>query len=177
MKIDFKKYKIFVFLSGLFFSACAQTPPENKPVSEDAAFEKELSRWIDYDVPLMSCEELFKTEEPIYILDTRKKEEYKISHIKDARYVGYHDFKMEKVVDIPKDAKVVLYCSIGYRSGKVAKKMQRKGYTNIFNLYGSIFEWKNKGYPVINESGNETERVHTYNKKWSKWLKQGEKIY
>jgi hypothetical protein len=44
-------------------------------------------------------------------------------------------------------------------------------------LYGGIFEWKNNNFKVLDTLGNETEKVHTFSKSWSKWLTKGEKVY
>lgn len=73
-------------------------------------------------------------------------------------------------MDIPKDAKIVLYCSVGYRSEKIGEKLQKMGYTDVNNLFGSLFEWVNRGYKVVDKDGNETQKVHTYNKDWSQWV-------
>ncbi|HCQ29365.1 MAG TPA: rhodanese-like domain-containing protein, partial [Flavobacteriales bacterium] len=51
------------------------------------------------------------------------------------------------------------------------------GYKNVFNLYGGIFDWKNKGFRVVDNQGKETEKVHPYNEKWGVWLTKGEKAY
>jgi rSAM/selenodomain-associated transferase 1 len=48
---------------------------------------------------------------------------------------------------------------------------------NVFNLYGGIFEWKNNNLPVLDTLENNTEKVHAFNKDWSKWLKKGRKVY
>jgi hypothetical protein len=49
----------------------------------------------------------------------------------------------------------------------------------VYNLYGSIFEWANRGYKVIDAQGQKTQKVHTYNQSWSKWLDRSgvEKIW
>ncbi len=70
-----------------------------------------------------------------------------------------------------------MYCSLGIRSSTIAIKLKKAGYTNVLNLYGGIFEWKNSGYRVYNRDEKETEKVHTYKQEWSKWLLKGEKKY
>ena len=64
----------------------------------------------------------------------------------------------------------MLYCSIGYRSEKVGEKLQRLGYTKVYNLYGSIFESVNVGNEVVDQNGKKVKKVHTYNKDWSQWV-------
>ena len=76
-----------------------------------------------------------------------------------------------------KNTKIVVYCSLGIRSEDIAEKLKKAGYTNVLNLYGGIFEWKNNNYNVFSSGGKATEKVHTFSKEWSKWLLKGEKIY
>jgi len=100
-----------------------------------------------------------------------------VSHIPNALFTGYKDFNTDALKDIPKTDTIVVYCSVGYRSERIGEKLQKMGYSNVFNLYGGIFEWKNTGLEVVDTDGTETEKVHTYNKTWSKWLTRGEKVY
>ena len=86
--------------------------------------------------------------------------------------VGYFWFDMRNVYDIPYDATVVVYCSIGNRSENIAKKMIAEGYTCAYNLYGGIFEWVNQGNPVYKSNQVQTSEVHFYNNKWKSWLGQ-----
>ena len=53
------------------------------------------------------------------------------------------------------------------------------GYNNVHNLYGSIFDWVNRGYLVVNSNDEETKEVHTYNRIWSRWVdeKQAKKVW
>ena len=81
------------------------------------------------------------------------------------------------VEDLDKDKPVILYCSVGYRSEKIGERLQEMGFTEVYNLYGGIFDWKNKDNPVVNTHQNPTDSVHTYNKNWSKWLTKGVKVY
>ena len=70
-----------------------------------------------------------------------------------------------------------MYCSLGIRSEDIAEKLKKVGFTNVRNLYGGIFEWKNKDFKVYDINNNETENVHAFNNEWGKWLKKGVKIY
>ena len=147
--------------------------------SNDPAFEKMLKNLIDFTVPTVSVKTLknWQQTKTIYLLDAREKVEYNVSHIKDAQYIGYERFSKKSLKKIPKNSIVVLYCSVGYRSGKLVQKLQKMGYKNAYNLHGSIFEWVNQGNPVVDKKGKPTKQVHTYNKDWSKWLKRGKKVY
>ncbi len=113
----------------------------------------------------------------VLFLDTRAYQEFKVSHIPQARWVGYEDFTLQRVSNVPKNTPIVVYCSVGVRSEKVGKKMLDAGFTNVRNLYGSIFEWVNQGYPIVNMEGEPTNKVHAYSRAWGMWLQKGEKVY
>jgi rhodanese-related sulfurtransferase len=128
-------------------------------------------------VPEMSVDSLAKCSSRVVLLDAREPDEYKVSRIQNAIPVGYNDFTLDAVKTIPKEAAIVVYCSVGYRSEKVTEKLKAAGYTNISNLYGGIFEWKNQHHDVVDEAGAVTEKVHAYSKLWGIWLKNAKKVY
>ncbi len=142
--------------------------------------DKLLQKWNKRNVPYMSVETLALPKTDAILLDAREEKEYKVSHLEDAILVGYDHFKIKETLEkLPEDknVKIVVYCSLGIRSETVAYKLIQEGYTNVYNLYGGIFEWKNADFQVIDTLGNTTEKVHTFNKNWGKWLKKGEKVY
>lgn len=147
--------------------------------SKDAEFDKMLDKLIDFNVPTITVDELKAKQKQgkVYLLDAREASEYNVSHLPGAKRVGYDDFKLSSVKHIPKSATIVIYCTVGYRSGKIVEKLRKAGYKKVYNLHGSIFEWVNQGNKVVNSKGQTTTRVHTYSKEWAKWLKRGTKVY
>ena len=143
----------------------------------DPDYAKLLSKLYKKNIKIIQPEELNKilNGKNIFLLDTRTKEEYEISHLKNSIFVDYKSFNIENVSNIPINSEVIVYCSVGYRSGKIAEILQKNGYQNVLNLYGGIFEWVNEGYDIYNDNGI-TKKIHGYTKKWSKWLKHGEII-
>lgn len=138
-----------------------------------------LKPYNSQDVPYISVQELAMPKTKAIILDAREFEEYHISHIKNAILVGYNNFNINEVSLQLKDKHqlIVVYCSVGIRSEKIAKQLQKVGYTNVYNLYGGIFEWKNADFPLVDSDGNQTDNVHVYSRAWSKWLLKGNKVY
>lgn len=135
---------------------------------------------VSKTVSLITAEELKKVEKtktPLLIIDARERNEFNASHIKNAKYVGYDNFKMKTLKDVDKETTIVVYCSVGYRSERVGEKLKKDGYKKVLNLYGGIFDWVNKGFPVYDDSGNQTKKVHAYDKSWGKWLTKGDKVY
>lgn len=156
-----KKLILFIlFVNGLLFAMGQKVDP---------AYASMLKEMYAHTVPFISPEELAKNSEKVYLLDTRSVAEYNTSHINGARFVNYDFFNIKKVEDISKDATIVVYCSVGWRSERIGERLQKNGYTNIYNLYGGMFQWYNEGYPVVNEKG-ETNDIHTYNTEWGRWV-------
>lgn len=145
--------------------------------------QKKLSKLLnEYNterIPYITVNELATQKEKIVLLDSRELKEYKVSHLKDAIFVGYDNFNLDETTTNLRDKQqtIVVYCSLGIRSEDIAEKLKKAGYKNVYNLYGGIFEWKNKNFKVYNSKEVETEKVHTFNEEWSKWLKKGIKIY
>ena len=116
------------------------TSAQEKPAVGSSAYDLMLQGLLDRDVSEVSVEQLGETAPKYLLLDAREKNEFQVSHMKDARWVGYDDFNLDRVSDIPKDSAIVVYCSVGYRSEKVTQQMRDAGFTNVHNLYGGIFE-------------------------------------
>lgn len=125
-----------IFLSALFaiiFAGCATTIPSEKIIERH------------------DCE---------VIIDVRTPEEFSEIHVSGAISMPV-DIIEEEIAeyDIPKDAKIGVYCKKGVRAEKARAKLQRLGYKNVTNL-GSI-----KRLERI--AGSESEKS-TAPKQWSR---------
>jgi len=130
------------------------------------------------NAPLMTVEDLKKVlnKKDVMILDAREPKEYSVSHITKAVPVGYKRFNLQQTLKkIPANQKVVVYCSVGYRSGKIVEKLRENG-IEAYNLKGGVFGWVNSGNEVVDTNSKKTKRIHGYNKSWSKWIKAGEPV-
>lgn len=138
-----------------------------------------LKKFNNESIPYITVATLKKQANDFILLDAREKKEFNVSHLKNAQFVGYDKFNLRKTVkSIPdKNSKIVVYCSLGIRSEDIAEKLKKAGYTNVSNLYGGIFEWKNKDCKVYDSKGQETEKVHAFSLDWGIWLTKGIKIY
>lgn len=138
-----------------------------------------LQKYNSGSIPYISVEGIEDLNQNLTFLDAREQSEYEVSHIENAIYVGYDDFDITTVTEnvSDKSTQIVVYCSIGVRSEDIAETLKANGYTNVYNLFGGIFEWKNKGRIVYNLKGEPTEKIHAYSEKWGKWLLKGIKIY
>ncbi|MEL6124687.1 MAG: rhodanese-like domain-containing protein [Bacteroidota bacterium] len=163
---------LYVVLSfGVTAQSTLPTPIQSKP------YAAMLSTLLNRDVDEISVTELYELKERPVLLDAREHEEYSVSHLPGARYVGYDDFDLETIADLEYDTRIVVYCSVGYRSEKITQRLRENGYRHVSNLYGGLFEWMNRGYAVVDSEGKTTDRVHAFDRIWGIWLKRGQKVY
>lgn len=158
-------------LCVLVLTACAQKSPEQRLTAlRDDIRERypdvktittaALSTWLsDTNRP------------PPILLDVRNADEYAVSHLKGARRVVPGEPSPALLASLAPDAPVVVYCSVGERSARFARALQEKGFREVCNLDGSIFQWTNEGRPVFSGK-NPTQEVHPYNRRWGQYLKQ-----
>lgn len=168
--------KITFIYTAFFFCLMIVTSPSYTQV-QSKSFNLTLKTILAHDVPEITIKEAMKKMDNYYLLDAREKEEYNVSHLKDALFVGYDYFNLTSVKDLPKNKPIIVYCSIGKRSEDITRKLKKAGYLNVQNLYGGIFEWVNEGNPVYDLQEKPTDKVHVYGKFWSRFLNKGTKIY
>jgi len=148
---------IFLFLTGFGFLS----PSWNK-----------INKKIDDEFPNVNhitVEQLsviMKTQE-IDFIDVRTENEFSVSTLQGA--INIED---PGNVTLQSDHIIVLFCSVGYRSARFTNVLQKKGFTRVYNLRGSLFEWANKGFPVF-QGDTPTTFVHPYNGQWGKLLNKG----
>lgn len=160
---------VIAFLSFTFFAK-----GQNKP-GFDSLVNSLISSKVDTIGTVRLADRL--QSEHIILLDARQKEEYDVSHLRGAEYVDYDDFDLSDVAHVPKSKTIVVYCSIGKRSGDIAERLKSAGYEDVFNLYGGIFDWTNRGMEVINDRNESVRCVHPYNSLWGIWINKYDKCY
>lgn len=173
-------------------AACQRTTPalqqipEAKPQSSPAsATAPDAAEWAKArklvrdkfpEVPQLSTEKLSAwltatDQRPPLLLDARNENEYAVSHLQGAVCATSEQQALRALKDQPKDLPIVVYCSIGYRSSLLARKLTAQGYSNVKNLEGSIFAWANEGRPVY-RGASEVKKVHPFNEQWGQLLKK-----
>jgi len=61
---------------------------------------------------------------------------------------------------------IIGYCTISYRSGKLAQELVNKQGITMYNLRGGLLAWVHDGGKIVNSKG-ETKRIHVYGRKWN----------
>jgi rhodanese-related sulfurtransferase len=115
------------------------------------AYDLLLSTLLSHSVPEISVDSLATGH--FHILDARSYREFEVSHIPGAYWAGYEDFSLDRLAGLDTKAPVAVYCSVGYRSERIAEQLHRRGYDNVVNVYGGIFEWVNTEHAVETNDG------------------------
>ncbi|MFF2886897.1 rhodanese-like domain-containing protein [Paenibacillus sp. NPDC057967] len=74
------------------------------------------------------------------LIDVREPHEYQASHIPNAVNIPVSQLQ-DKLTEVPKDHKVLLYCQSGLRSRKAARILSKLGYRNMGHLSSGIMAW------------------------------------
>ena len=84
----------------------------------------------------------------VYLLDVRTFDEYMQVRLDGARLIPV-DQLVGRLDEIPRDKAIVVYCAVGSRSSQVARYLARQGFARVYNMYGGIWAWQSRGYPVV----------------------------
>lgn len=118
----------------------------------------ELAAWLDDS----------DREAPI-LLDVREPNEFAVSHLPGARRADPDTDVKKLLASLTPKRPVVLYCSVGYRSSKLAAQLIKAGASDVHNLEGSIFRWANEGLP-LQRDGMPAHQVHPYSSRYAEML-------
>ncbi len=109
--------------------------------------------------------------EELVLLDVRTEEEFAVSHLAGAELAPDLDAALVALGDGGRERAIVTYCAVGYRSSRLAEELERRGFTSVRNLEGSIFAWANAGQPVVRD-GRAVREVHPFDRRWGRHLER-----
>ena len=119
------KKVFFIFMMVYSFSSCAQETKKHQFISQEE-FTQILTKEIQ-------------------LLDVRTPQEYQQGYIEGAILINFFDsdfvFKVSTRFD--KNKPLYIYCAVGGRSNKAAKKLISVGFDSIYDLKGGFNKWKN----------------------------------
>ncbi len=154
----------FVVAAALGAAALADDPRDLRPAIEARVPEV---RWVA-TATLVAWLAGEGGARPI-LLDAREAAEFDVSHLAGARRVDPDrtDFGS---LDLDRSRRVVVYCSVGWRSGLLADRLRVAGF-EVYNLEGGVFQWANEGRPMVTRGGEVARRVHPYDAVWGRLLR------
>ena len=103
------------------------------------------------NISVQSLNETMNDHHPDFLLiDVREVDEWQAGHIQKAIHIPLAS--LESLIHqtaTSLDQPIFLQCKSGGRSMQAAQKLQRLGYTKLFNVDGGILAWSQAGYPTI----------------------------
>jgi len=100
--------------------------------------------------------------EKVILVDIRKTKEQAVSMISGA----ITETEFSRNPSAYEDYIVIGYCTIGSRSGKLARKLKKKMGISMLNMQGGILAWLHAG-GIVYKDGKPVNRVHVYGRKWN----------
>ncbi len=168
----FLRYYPFLLLGGLLsFSGCGNDMGTSRWTEVLASIPREFPEVQQITTQEFAAWVRDRNRPPPMIFDTREEEEFVVSHILNARYLNPGSNIVTALGNLDKSTPIVVYCSVGYRSSKMARKLQQAGFSHVYNLEGSIFKWANEGNPVV-QGDRPATHVHPYDANWGKLLNE-----
>lgn len=164
-------------LSTVLLAGCARA--EN-PEAELGTMTLEIAEKFG-DVQHISTADLTTwladpSREPPQLLDAREVQEYAVSHLPGAVRIT-PDASADQVIAMTDPTRpIVVYCSVGYRSSVLVRRLQEAGVKHVLNLEGSVFKWANEGRPLVRDSGA-TPLAHPYNDSYGRMLHEEFRSY
>ena len=115
-----------------------------------------------------------EASEALLLLDIRPQAEFAVSRLPGAVRVD-PDASLDAALTASggalSGARVVVYCSVGERSARLAARLQdglvAAGAASVSNLEGGLFGWANDGRDLVDDAGP-TRRVHPFNRAWGR---------
>lgn len=137
---------------------------------------EQTKQWIRTQYPTVphlstsTLEDLLENSDgnSVLLLDAREPREYEVSHLPGAKLAPTEKLALNEIAKARAGTSVVVYCSVGYRSARLAARLRARGY-EVSNLEGSIFEWANSGRAVY-RGERRVSGVHPYDKTWGQLL-------
>lgn len=129
-----KKYSFLFFaILTLVIVSCNNAQKTNDTV---------MTQTIEVVAPKAMYEILLK-DPSAQLVDVRTKDEFAVSHLKDAQNICVtdNDFK-QKVAFLDRSKPVYVYCKKGGRSAQASKILKQMGFTKILDLQGGITNWE-----------------------------------
>jgi rhodanese-related sulfurtransferase len=166
MRVNIKNWSLLMgllaILSGCFSMEDSIKSAENKPEIIQGWIASLSGQYPKVaNVTAKKLQEFYiQSDKPLYLIDHRNLEEQMVSIIPGA--VPSRDVDIK---DLPKDARIVVYCTIGARSSQYVSDQQKAGIANgreIYNLAGGILAWTFVQGELHNPQKKPTKKVHVF---------------
>lgn len=99
------------------------------------------------NIPSVEAQRLLATKKNVLVVDVRTPGEYRQARLKGALLIPVGELE-RRLGEIPRNRPVLVYCTVGSRSGHAAGILAGKGYGEVYNLADGIVGWYQRGLPI-----------------------------
>lgn len=166
--------------AGAKGDAATRAGPAPAEIAPDPERWREIRAWVRREFPGVRhvgveafARELEERPGAHVLFDVRAEAEYEVSHLPGAVRAESTEAALAHLqareAGLDRTRAIVVYCSVGYRSSRLATALAAEGFTNVRNLEGSIFAWANAGHALVRD-GAEVREVHPFDGDWGELL-------
>lgn len=102
-----------------------------------------------HEISAETLKSMIDSDEDLYLIDVREDHEWSTGHIPTAIHIGKGVIERDIEKMIPDfQAKIVVYCSGGFRCALVAESLQTMGYQDVHSLGKGSQAWLDSGYKL-----------------------------
>jgi len=96
------------------------------------------------------AKELIEKKTEITIIDVRTPIEFKMGTIENSINLdAYSPSIMNKLNELNKNNKYLIYCRTGARSSMIINAMKQMGFIKIYHIQNGILEWERNGFKTV----------------------------
>jgi len=122
-------------------------------------------RAVSLEISVDEAKDLVRNDDRVMIVDVRSDGEMCLGHIKGARFLPPGLVKKEaKELFKEKDVPILVYCSTGDRSLRVAEKLRTMGFNNARSIGGGFNSWLKAGCEMVTDSRFTIQQLDRYSR-------------
>jgi rhodanese-related sulfurtransferase len=109
-------------------------------------FKSLFSNTSNGSLSAAEAKQRIESGEPLFILDVRQPEEFRVGHIAGAKLIPLGELN-NRLKELPSDQDILCVCASGSRSSMATRQLLSAGYKAI-NLQGGMSGWQFAGYAI-----------------------------
>ena len=104
--------------------------------------------WPTERISVLIAVEDLESAQPPLVVDVRTPNEYATKHIEGSVNIPLNRLQ-ERINELPRDRRIILHCTGGYRSSVAAGVLHQHGLTHLAEIAGGLAAWEAAQLPVV----------------------------
>jgi len=141
-----KRFSVMSLLMLVLVVVVACAPAEETTITDNSSDDTANVPAVQNISPQDYMTNFVDADADHFLIDVRTLNEFNSGHIANATNLDINNMP-SNFTSIPTDQPIVVYCRSGNRSATAARMLEDAGYTNIYDLGGTI-QWTAAGLPL-----------------------------